>query len=52
MEKLSEMIENIEQLSADARFENNRENYDALKTKLESIILWSEQVLKTLEKKS
>ena len=39
-ERLEQYIENIEQLGADARFENNRNNYDMLRTKLESIITW------------
>lgn len=50
MEKLENYIENIEQLGADARFENDNKNYDVLKIKLESIIWWAKKSLKTLEK--
>lgn len=39
-EKLEQYIENIEQLGADARYENDYDNYDKLRVKLESIITW------------
>ena len=45
--KLSECIENIEQLGADSRYE---ENYDILKTKLESIKYWANRAKKIVEK--
>lgn len=39
-ERLEQYIENINQLGADARYESNNNNYDELRTKLESIINW------------
>lgn len=39
-ERLEQYIENINQLGADARYENNNNNYNNLRTKLESIISW------------
>ena len=51
MEKrLKEYIENIEQLGADARFENNRNNYDKLRIKLESIIIWCNMAIVLLNR--
>lgn len=49
-EKLKDYIENIEQLGADARYENNNENYELLRTKLESIKYWSEKAIKVIDK--
>lgn len=41
-ERLKEYIENINQLGADARYE---ENYDKIRTELESIITWSNMAI-------
>lgn len=51
-ERLEQYIENIEQLGADARFENNRNNYDMLRTKLESIITWCNMAIVLLNRLS
>ena len=39
-ERLKQYIENIEQLSADARYYNNANDYDRLRIELESIKTW------------
>lgn len=39
-ERLEKYISNIEQLGADARFENNNKDYDKLLVKLNSISCW------------
>lgn len=49
-EQLKKCISNIELLGADARFENDREGYDMLKIKLESIEYWAKQGQKALKK--
>lgn len=49
-DKLKEFIENIEQLAADARFFNNCDNYERLKTKLQSISFWAERGEKLIDK--
>lgn len=49
-ERLEQYIENIEQLGADARFENNRDNYDKLRVKLESIITWCNMAIVLLNR--
>lgn len=49
-ERLEQYIKNIEQLGADARFENNRDNYDILRTKLESIITWCNMAIVLLNR--
>lgn len=46
-ERLKEYIENINQLGADARYE---ENYDILRTELESIITWSNMAIVVLNR--
>ena len=51
-EKLEEYIENLERLSADARYFNNADNYEKLKIELESIIYWAEKSKRLLEKES
>ena len=50
-EKLKDYIEKIEQLGADARCENNNENYEFLRTKLKSIEYWSKKTIKLIDKK-
>lgn len=50
-ERLKQYIENINQLGADARYEDN---YDRLRTKLESIITWCNMsfvIINRLERK-
>lgn len=49
-EKLNEYIEYIEQLGADARYENDYENYEKLRVKLESIEWWAKKAQKVLDK--
>lgn len=51
-EKIKDYIEKIEQLGADARYENNLNDYDKLKISLESIAWWSEKAIKILDKMS
>lgn len=46
-QKLQECIANIEQLSADSRYE---EDYDKLKVKLDSIEYWAIKANKIVEK--
>lgn len=47
---LNQCIENIEQLGADARYENNNDNYNKLKVKLESIDWWVKKAQQLVEK--
>lgn len=47
---LYQCIESIEQLGADARFENNRDNYKILKVKLESINWWVVKAQRLVDK--
>lgn len=49
-EKIKDYIEKIEQLGADARYENDLNDYDKLRISLESIAWWSEKAIKTLDK--
>lgn len=47
---LKQCIESIEQLGADARYENNYEKYSRLKAKLESIEWWVKKAQILVEK--
>lgn len=49
-ERLKEYINNIEQLGADARFEYNRDRFDLLRTKLNSIITWCNMAMVLLNR--
>lgn len=49
-EKLKRYIEYIEQLGADARYENNMECYDKLMVTLQSIEQWTKKAKKQVEK--
>ena len=51
MGKLEQFIDNIEQLSADARYENNCEQYDKLMITLNSIEWWTKKTKKLVEEK-
>lgn len=51
MGKLEQFIDNIEQLSADARYENNYEQYDKLMITLNSIEWWTKKTKKLVEEK-
>lgn len=51
MGKLEQFIDNIEQLSADARYENNYEQYDKLMITLNSIEWWCKKTKKLVEEK-
>ena len=46
-ERLKQYIENINQLGADARYENN---YDRLRTELDSIITWCNMAIVLLNR--
>jgi hypothetical protein len=48
--RLKEYIENIEQLGADARFQDDYENYDILKTQFDSIEWWARKANRELIK--
>lgn len=48
--RLKEYIENIEQLGADARFHDDYENYDNLKTQFDSIEWWARKANRELIK--
>ena len=50
MGKLEAYIDNIEQLGADARYENNNEQYDKLLITLNSIEWWCKKTRKLVEK--
>lgn len=49
-EQLKKCISNMQTLSRDAEFENNRDGYEKLKIKLESIEYWAKEGKKALRK--